>query len=122
MNIPNALKRAALVVVLIATFTAAAFADGHLRTRTLDKTDQPLVFPVPQNRSIKIVNFIQDGTLEPRGKISVSKDGHEVTVLGATFGGAESEFQKDLFIEGPAQVTVTPAGAALFLSYKLIAR
>lgn len=113
------------LVTLIATaaFAASVLADGHVRNVIVAATDQPLVINIGEWRTIKIVNFIQDSAAGDRGSVSVSREnGPAVTVLGATYGRGESEIQKDLFIDGPAQLTVTPAGVALFLSYKLTAR
>ena len=116
-----------LLLTLIATTALAStvLANGHLRNLIVGANDQATTIEVREGRGINIINFIQSGgeAGSPRGTLSISRGSSPtVTVLSASFGGAESEIQKDVFIQGPATVTITPSGAAIFLSYKIVQR
>ena len=116
----NITKRVALALACIAV-VATAYADERVRNAILASTDQPLTIKVGEHRHIKLINLIHDGDATATGgTLRVSREnGPTVTVITAVPQTA-GEGQKDIFIAGPAQLTLSPVtNGTVFLAYKI---
>ena len=116
----NITKRITITLACL-VIAATAYADERVRNVIIGANGQEVTFKIGEHRHIKIINFIHDGDANATGgTLRVSRDnGPTVTLLSATQIGF-IETQKDIFIAGPAQVTVASVNnGSVFLAYKI---
>ena len=114
------IKRITLTLACL-VIAASAYADERVRNVIIGPNGQEVTFKVGEHRHIKIINLIHDGDANSTGgTVRVSKgDGPTVTVITAV-PQSQGEGQKDIFVAGPAQVTIAPVNnATVFLAYKI---
>jgi hypothetical protein len=124
-----------LVACVLLAATSFVFA-GEFKSRII--TSSPLMITVPDNHSLKVTNFTQEGGVD-RGVLTVTlnnqtdqtgqtgQTGQTANVLTASridssTGSASQnppEIINQVRIAGPAQVTVAPVlGATLFITFR----
>lgn len=121
------MKFSALVLVAFCCATTALADDGVFSTRVIKPTDGTFTLDVPKRRYVTILNFVQDrDACAVTGGVSTCTTGIVYVAQGGTAAvpvlyadrSANAESGKNLFVAGPATITV-PANspANLLLTY-----
>ena len=107
----------------LALFCSSSFlrADSEdFKSRILSSAD--LTITVPDNHTLKVVNFVQDADTTPRATITVALSSGSADVLQASLTDDRmSAEDKSMRVAGAATVTVTHVtGANVFITYRLV--
>lgn len=114
------MKRACIILPIICfAFVWTAGADS-LRSVVVSTTQ---TLHIGSDRSIRVINFVQDTASNPRSTLKVTKDSNSVVVMYASLSSERtSASDKDLIITGPADVLITNnagANTSTYLSFKI---
>ena len=129
MKTPATVKRTALVAALVITTTTATLAD-RVFTHTIRPNEAAFTLEVPARQKIRVLNFVQDArktVLGPGGgtfvgAIHVSQDGKQPVIYAYAsdaFAQSAGDTERNLFIAGPATISVSPIpDANLIITYR----
>jgi hypothetical protein len=113
-----------LTLSLLLTAASAFAGDSRYYTRVIHPTDPELSVALPANLVMKITNFVQAGSTNTSGVVTVyqglaSQAGINVLVADSTISTIHQNHE-DTYIAGLAYVRVAPVpGATLFITYQL---
>lgn len=110
------------LVLILLVFHSSVFAvTDDLQSAIVATGDATgLTITVPNDRILRVVNFVQDAETTPRSLIHVTKDGKSAEVLSASLvDDRMSAEDKNLRVAGPATVLVRHVAANVFITYKI---
>lgn len=115
------MKTIASVITAVAIFASAPFAvAGPYKSVIIKGNVSTYILEVPAQKAFIVSAFGQDVAGQGSIALTVRINGETTNVLQSTIT-PDGDSRKDVVIAGPATIAITPNGANLYLSYKVVA-